>query len=372
MSPPVIKVTLCIPTLDRSGAEKQLALLATRLPRDEFDVDVVALTRGGPYETMLAEAGVPLTVLNKRLRFDPGALWKLKRHVRARRPDILHTWLFAANAYGRLVGGKKAGPKVVVSERCVDSWKSGWQHWIDRQRIARTACLVGNSQSVVDFYVDRGFPQERTRVIFNGIEGPEPAPIDRPAALQALGIPANAHIVGFVGRLAKQKQVKDLIWGIELLHQIDDRVHLVLVGDGPERRELEAFARQAYLEQRVHFLGHRDDVGQLWPLFDVFWLASDFEGQSNSLMEAMAAGVPAVVSDIAPNRELVVDGETGFLAKPGDSAAFSQFADRILADEELARRLGGASRERMREHFSVERMVEAHARLYQDVVEAEG
>ena len=164
-------------------------------------------------------------------------------------------------------------------------------------------------------------------------------------------------------------RVEDLIWGTELLHQIDERAHLVLVGDGPERPDLEAFAARTRLEDRVHFLGHRDDVGQLWPLFDVFWLASDFEGQSNSLMEAMAAGVPAVVSDIPPNRELVVDGETGFLVKPRDTAGFSQFADRIIADEELARRMGDASRQRMREHFSIEQMVEAHAELYRDVVD---
>ena len=86
----------------------------------------------------------------------------------------------------------------------------------------------------------------------------------------------------------------------------------------------------------VRFTGHRDDAARLIGLFDVFWLASDFEGMSNSIMEAMAAGVPVVASDIPPNRELVVDGQTGFLVKVGDSVGMAQFADRILADPALA------------------------------------
>ncbi|MBW3541867.1 MAG: glycosyltransferase, partial [Planctomycetes bacterium] len=98
----VIRLLSVIPTLDRSGAEKQFTLLATRLPKEEFDVHAVALTRGGPYATELEQAGVPLTVLGKRLKFDPLALVRLKRLIRRLQPDVLHTWLFAANAYGRI------------------------------------------------------------------------------------------------------------------------------------------------------------------------------------------------------------------------------------------------------------------------------
>jgi Glycosyltransferase Family 4 len=123
---PVIKLLLFIPTLDRSGAEKQFSLLATRLPRDEFDVHAVTLTRSGPYESVLRDAGVRLSNLKKRMRVDPVALWRLKSLLDAEQPDILHSWIFAANAYGRLVTGRGPRPKVVVSERCVDSWKSAW------------------------------------------------------------------------------------------------------------------------------------------------------------------------------------------------------------------------------------------------------
>ncbi|MHB8736813.1 MAG: glycosyltransferase, partial [Terriglobales bacterium] len=93
------RILQIIPTLDRSGAEKQLALLAAGLPRDKYDVHVCVLTRSGPLEAEVRAAGVPLTLIGKRLKIDAAAYWRLKRHISALKPDLVHTWLFAANAY---------------------------------------------------------------------------------------------------------------------------------------------------------------------------------------------------------------------------------------------------------------------------------
>jgi glycosyltransferase involved in cell wall biosynthesis len=365
---PVIKLLLLIPTLDRSGAEKQFTLLATRLPREEFDVHAVTLTRTGPYESVLRDAGVRLTSLNKRLRIDPIALWRLKSLLDAERPDILHSWIFAANAYGRLVAGALPRPKVIVSERCVDSWKSGWQLWLDRQQIGRTTRLVGNSASVADFYRGLGVPPEKITVIPNAVEIPDGPPTDRDRGLAEFQIPPGSRVIGFVGRLARQKRVHDIIWAMQLLQQLTDRVYLLLVGEGPEGNDLIGLARHVGCEHLVRFAGYRADAPRLIGLCNVFWLASEFEGMSNSVMEAMAAGVPVVASDIPPNRELVVDGETGFLVRVGDSVGMAQFTDRILADPSLAQRLGAAGQKRMRAHFSLDRMVAAHAELYREVL----
>jgi len=364
----VIKVLLVIPTLDRSGAEKQLTLLATRLPRDEFQVHVVALTRGGPFADVLNEHEIPLTVLNKRWKFDPRTLWQLKKLIGEFQPDILHTWLFAANSYGRLIAGKKPTPKVLVSERCVDTWKSGWQNWLDRRQVSRTTRLIGNSQSVVDFYKTLGYSSDNTIVIRNGIDVRDPEPIDREKVLAEFGISSDARIVGFVGRLARQKRIDDLIWATELLHHSESRSHCLIVGDGPQRETLERFAHNIGRSNEVTFTGHRNDAARLMQTFDAFWLASDFEGQSNSLMEAMALGLPVVASDIAPNRELVTDGESGVLVKVGDRVAYAQAAGSILADSQLAQNLGDAARRRMQTDFPIEMMVDSHATLYREVV----
>lgn len=369
---PPARVLLVIPTLDRSGAEKQLTLLATGLPRDEFDVRVVALTRGGPYAADLERHGIPLTVLGKRWKFDPFCLRKLSRLIREWQPHLIHTWLFAANAYGRMVAGGRGQPPVIVSERCVDTWKSGWQLQLDRWQISRTARLVGNSQSVADFYKQQQFPADRIRVVPNGLELPEATNLataerDRRRA-ELCGLHPGAKVLGFVGRLARQKRILDLIWMLVLLENIRQDVYLLLVGDGPEREGLERFARELNVESRVLFLGHRQDIPAILPLLDVFCLASDFEGMSNSVMEAMAAGLPVLASDIAPNRELVQEGQTGFLIPVGDRAGYARAALSLLDHPDQAQQMGAAGRQRMATDFSVAKMIDGYATIYRDVL----
>lgn len=371
----MIKVSLLIPTLDQSGAEKQLTLLATSLPRDEFEVQVIALTRGGPYAEVLKEHDIPVTVLNKRFKFDPLAYRALKKTLQKQQPDILHTWLFAANSYGRMalkrLPASQTPPKVIVSERCVDSWKSGWQLNVDRRLLPQTSLVVGNSQGVVDFYRDRGVPDSLLRVVRNGIELPDTTVDEsvRERLFQELNLSPQTRLLAFVGRLARQKRVEDLLWALQLIRQMEENVVLLVIGDGPERAKLEQLAHKYTVTPNVRFLGHRTDVDQLFPLFEVFYLASDFEGQSNSIMEAMSYGIPVVASDIPPNRELINHGETGFLTSVGDSTGFSQYAERILADPQLASDLGNAARKRMQEDFSVDKMVKGYAALYHEVLQ---
>ena len=365
-----LKVMLLVPTLDQSGAEKQLVLLACRLPPDEFDVHVVAMTRSGPLAKELADHGVRLTVLGKKWKFDPFTFWRLRKLIQSEQPDILHTWLFAANAYARLIVGRRMSHrlKIVVSERCVDVWKSGWQLWLDQKLIGRTDRLIGNSHAVAEFYRSIGYPADIVRVIHNGISIPENVTTDREALLAELEIPVGSPVIGFIGRMARQKRGEDIVFAMALVAILRPDAHLLMIGEGPERDKLMKFARDIAIDNLVRFTGHRADAAKLLSVMDVFWLASDFEGLSNSLMEAMAAGVPCIASDIPPNRELVVDGETGFLVRVGDRVGFQQFTDRLLSDAELARRLGDAGRERMRREFNIDSMVDAHAKLYREVV----
>lgn len=364
----MIKVLFLIPTLDRSGAEKQLTLLATGLPRDEFDVEVVALTRSGPYEKQLRSAGIPLTIIGKRWKFDPFAVRRLQKLIADRNPDILHTWLFAANAYGRLAVGRHPTMKVVVSERCVDSWKADWQLWFDRKLAPRTARLIGNSQAVADFYAELGFPRDRLLVIPNGIEASAGSTRTRQSVCDEFDIPIDSKIVGCVGRLAPQKRLTDVIWAFELLQSLQPSSRLLIIGDGPQRKQVEQFARNLRLTDVVRFAGHRSDVANILPHMDVFWLASDFEGQSNSLMEAMSAGVPVVVSDIAPNLELVEHENTGLVVPVGDRPAFTRACDRLIKDASLADSLGKAAKDYIVREHSFEKAVAAHVKLYRALV----
>jgi glycosyltransferase involved in cell wall biosynthesis len=363
-----------IPSLDRAGAEKQMALLVRGLPPEELDVHVCALTRGGPLEADLDEAGIPVTLIGKRWRIDPPAYWRLKRLVARLRPDLIHTWLFAANAYGRAAGAACGVKHLVAGERCVDPWKGWVELAIDRRLARRTTRIVANSPGVRDFYVGRGLPADKFCVIPNGIEPAEPTHVPRDALLAELGLPAASRLIGLVGRLWPQKRVKDAIWATDLLKTVHDDVHLLIVGDGPERNRLRRFRDNVGIADRVHFLGHRDDVPRLMPHLQIVWSTSGYEGQSNAILEAMSLGLPVVATDIPGTRDLVVHEQTGLLVPTRNldtqrrRAALARHTNTLLNDPNTGRRLGEAGRRRVLREFTVERMVARYVDLYRDVL----
>jgi glycosyltransferase involved in cell wall biosynthesis len=363
-----------IPTLDRAGAEKQLCLLAAGLPAGEFDVHVCALTRGGPLRADLDKAGIPTTVIGKRWKLSPRAFWQLNRFVKQWRPDLIHTWLFAANAYGRAAGILCGVECLVAGERCVDPWKSRRDLAIDRWLARRTRRIVTNSSGVVDFYARHGLPREKFTVIPNGVLPPKPSPTSRHSLLEELRLPPDAKLIGLVGRLWPQKRVDDAIWAADLLKRVHASTHLLILGDGPLRDRLRRFRDKSQVADRVHFLGQREDAWRILPHFDVLWSTSAYEGQSNAIMEAMSHAIPVVATDIAGTRDLVVDGQTGLLVSAARAdqerrrATFAKHTLKLLEDAQLARRLGEAGRRRMETEFTVERMVARHAELYRELL----
>lgn len=375
------RVLEIIPTLDRAGAEKQLLLLAADLPREEFEVHVCVLTRLGPLWPEYQAAGVPVTVIGKAWKFDPLALLRLWRVLRRVRPHLVHTWIFAANAYGRVAARLARVGCLVAGERCVDLWKGTLELAIDRWLARHTACIVANSPAVRDFYIQRGLPPDKFEVIPNGVPPLRIAPAPRGQVLAEMGLPRTARLIALVGRLWPQKRVQDAIWAMDLLRVYPYDVHLLVIGDGPLRRQLERLAAQVDRPNHIHFLGQRSDVLRLLPHCEMLWSPSAFEGQSNAILEAMAAGIPVVATDIPGTRDLVVHGQTGLLIPtPPRAAQMATINDvvvrglcrhtrHLLENPDLARRLGSAGQQRVQTHFSVERMVHSYAALYRRLLD---
>lgn len=366
------RIVLLIPTLDLGGAEKQLCLLAENLPRDQFDVHVMLLTRDGPRSERLRKADLPVTLIGKRFKADPSALIRLRRELSRLKPDIVHTWLFAANSFGRAAARLAGVPRILASERCIDDWKTGAHFWIDRRLARLTDAITSNSSGVRDFYALHGIDADLFRIIPNGIEplGVSPnsvPPIDRDEARARLNVPDHQKLILAVGRLWPQKRYRDLIWAAELLATMREDTTLVIVGEGPQRGELLRFRDSVTVPERVRFAGSRADVLQLLPHADLFWNGSEFEGQSNSLIEAMQAGLPVIASDIPGNRDLVLDGVTGQLVPLGITADFARHSNLLLDDPQRSSQLAAAARQRIAREFTVEAMVDAHAALYGEV-----
>lgn len=370
----MLNVLQVIPTLDRSGAEKQMVMLATGLPRERFRVEVAALTRLGPLEADLRAAGVPVTLIGKTGKLDPRTLGRLTRLMKQRKIHVVQTWIFAANVYGRIAARRARVPVVVTAEMAVDLWKSRAELAVDRFLARWTDRVVGNSKAVVEFYRKAGVPEGKLGVIHSGIGEEEPPGDDPEAVRQALGARPGAAVMLFVGRLAKQKGVRDLLMAVDIVQHVEPEATTWVVGDGPLRESLEEVAESFGLlgTGRVRFLGHRDDVPRLLKAADLLVLPSLYEGLPNVVLEAMRFRKPVVATQAPGTTEVVTDGETGVLVPVGAPKELARALRDLIRDPERRKALGEGGRRRVEAEFQAERMIERFGELYEELAREKG
>lgn len=368
----MLKVLQLIPTLDRSGAEKQMVLLAKGLPRDRFEVEVAALTRLGPLEAELGAAGIPIRTIGKRFKLDPFAVCRLCQLLKRGRFDVVQTWIFAANTYGRIASRLVRVPVTIVTEMAVDQWKGRLEKVIDRWLAPWCDRLVGNSQAVVDFYREQGITTDRLAMIYSGIEDSEPPDVNCDQVRREFGFDARAPLVLFAGRLAEQKRVDDLLKALDLLQHVQPDARTLIAGDGPLRGELAELAQTYHLDGRVRFLGHREDVPRLMAAADLVVLPSAYEGLPNVVLEAMQFRKPVVATAAPGTTEAIINGQTGILVPVGHITLLARAIRDVLRDHALATRLGAAGRAHVEAHFRAEAMVAHFAELYESIARSKG
>jgi glycosyltransferase involved in cell wall biosynthesis len=355
-----IRVALLIATLGPAGAEKQLVTVATGLDRRRFAPHVLCLTDTGRYEAELREAAVPVTLIGKRHKLGALALRRLRAVLRRERPHVLHTWMFTSNLYGRLAAWGLP-MATLASEVLAGGGKSALRLAVDRLLAPSTGAFYVNSRVVARFYHERcEIPLEKLVIIPNGVAVVEMAAVPR----AALGVREDAFLVCGAGRLDPQKGFDRLIEALAMPGLRGRHVELVIAGEGSERSALERLAVARGLRDRVHLLGHREDLPAVLRAADAFVLSSLYEGMSNALMEAMALGLPCVVTPVAGVEELVVPGESGLVVEASAPEPIAAALVRLLDKPVLARRLGAAARDRMARSFSVEANVRRFEALY--------
>jgi glycosyltransferase involved in cell wall biosynthesis len=353
-----------IDSLDYHGSATQLLVLAKGLARNGCDLHVCALNRHAPRLEEFVSAGLSTTIIPRRWALDPLADWKLLRHVRRLRPDLVQTWDTVPGMLGPLI----AKCRFVAGQYRINRWKPAWEWAVERRFARHAARCVTNSPSVRAWCIHNGLPANKFNVLPSGIETAKESDLARETLLRKLELPADAKLIGVIGRLVPEKHVKDLIWAADLLRVLHDNLRVLIIGDGPLRPQLEEYARLASDLDHVRFLGAGNDAWRIIPHLDVLWNGSENVGQSAAIVEAMAAGAPVVASDTLTNRELVVDGETGYLIPPGTRAgraARARLTDQIFTDRELASRLSARARERSVQQFSAEAMAKKYIELYE-------
>lgn len=377
MSEP-IRVLQVIGQLTLGGAERQLVTLVERSDPARTAHVVAVVRRWGPLGDRLRDAGHDVRFIGKGPGPDPRALTRLGSLIRELRPHVVHTWLFTANLWGRLAGLVGGVPVVIGSERgLVDGYRRPWQARIERFLAVRGSCVIANSCAIKDYVCGwAGIPPELVRVIYNGVDlrafADEPAAGVASAGRAELGLPDGVPVVGTVGRLHPIKDQATFLRAAALVREALPECVFLLVGGGEAEGDLRELARSLGVSDSVVFAGARTDVGDLLHLLDCFCLTSLSEGLPNTVLEAMAAGLPVVATAAGGTCEAVEEGRTGYLVPVGDAEALAARVIEVLGSPELSHRLGDAGRRRVESVFGPDRYIAETEALYRELLGEKG
>lgn len=363
-----IRVALVITELNVGGAERCLVSLATGLDRSRFEPAVYSLAPR-PAEGQdglvhgLEAAEVPVHFLGvTAVRHVLSAIRRLRALLVQQQPHVVQSFLFHANVVSALATQALPETAVATGIRVADPTR--WRQWLERWASRRVQRIVCVSRSVADYcQQEAGLPEEKLVVIPNGI-ATAAYPASCPASHSALGIQPNRQIVACVARLHPQKGVDWLLsFSQRWMDQLPNH-DLLLVGDGPQRHELQQAAVTLGIDARVHFAGWRPDVPQILAASAVLVLPSRWEGMPNVMLEAMATGLPIVAVRSHGVEELLGPLAESQSVPLGDQPAFAAKLVHVGQDTAEAAALGRQNRDRAIRNFSLPAMVAAYERLY--------
>ena len=364
-------------TSDVGGAEFLLRDLVLRLDPARFAPRVLSLAPLGRVGRDLADRGVPTSSLDlapeARIREFPRALGALRTIFRREQVDLVHAQLYRANVLACLAARLvRPRPGVVVSQHSLYAMTGPKAEWMARRVVPLADRIIAVSPEV-ERYVedDMGAAPDAIHLIENGIDEDKFAPGEGAPLRDECAWPADAFVVGSVGRLSQEKGIDLLLRAAARLCSSFPRLRFAIVGDGPLRGRLEAQSRELGLGERVRFLGARMDVPDLYRAMDLFVLPSRKEAAPLALLEAMGTGLPIVATDVGAVAR-VVGADAGRVVEPDSEPALESALRELLDDASLRSRLAEAARRRLLACYSITECVRRHETLYEQVLETRG
>ena len=356
-----LKILQVINNLQPAGAEVLLSLVAPAVKNRGVDIEVATLYKY-PHRHLrdtLAQSGVVIHSLDASFRYDLRILWALKKLVDRGGYDVVHAHLFPAmywTAFARPKSGKLIATEHNIFNRRI---RSAFFLPIERFIYGRYDAIVCVSRDVLTA-LSRHLPAFRSRmcIIYNGIRL-ERYREAKPVGKSSLGIPEAAPVCGMVARFQKQKDHKTVIDAAMLVPGL----HVVFAGQGELEQEMRKYAYAKGMDTRIHFLGYRSDVPSLLKICDVYVQSSYYEGFGIAAAEAMACGVPVIVSDVGGLNEIVQDKRSGLLFKCADPRDLAEKINLVLHDGSVSAALRSGGQNRALD-FSLENTVNELLSLY--------
>ena len=371
MKPAVLQL---IDSFNQGGSERQ-ALQLTRLLHESglYEVRLACLSPEGSLRASIDDLdfgeipSFPLTSF-----YDRNAVTQLRRFARwlkSARIDILHTHDFYTNVFG-MAGGRLARlPVRIASMRETSEMRSAAQAHVQRFVYSLSHHIVANSNAVREKLIADGTSAEKVTVVYNGLDLKRlDTSASRSQSLARLGLPADEQR-RFISIVANMRhEVKDYPMFLRSARQVKEAIPdaaFLLAGEGELSDSLHALARELCIHDSTYFLGRCENVAELLSISEACVLSSKAEGFSNSILEYMAAGRPVVVTDVGGAREVVREGETGYLVRSGDDAAMAERLIWLLRDPEKARSMGAKGRRVVEEKFSCKAQLARTEELYE-------
>lgn len=367
-------VTICqvLHSLEVGGAE----MLANRIARQlslKFRFVLACLDGLGTLGEELAATGFKVEVLQRKPGLDRRCMKRLMSFVRSERVDIIHAHQYTPFFYALAAGLGRRRPPVLFTEhgRWFPDFPRRKRILFNRLFLRRRDRVVAVGNSVKQALIDNeGIQEKRIQVIYNGIDlrryGAQRH--QRDAVRGSLGLSRDDFVIIQVARL---DALKDHLTAIRTMHRVRETLpdaKLLIVGAGLEEAKIRAEVQRLGLDNHIRLLGLRHDVPRLLAAADTFLLTSISEGIPLTLIEAMAAGLPVVSTDVGGVREIVEHAVTGFLAPAGDDAALRDALVTIAASSDRREHFAAAARNRAEDRFSERQMMDAYRRVYDDML----
>lgn len=362
------------------GTERQVVNLVTRLDRSKFNLEMACMKKSGQFLNEINQDQIPVSEFPINCLYKPGTFMQQARfaaHLKRQKIQIAHSYNFYSNVFA-VPAAKLAGvPVTIASIRDRGVYLTPAKKLVQKYICNLADSILVNADSIRDWLVEEGYQEKKITVIRNGLDLSLYGKRPKNFALQReFGFPDSSPLVMMMSRLDQQKGIEDLLHAAVIIIRHCPKTRFLIVGEslggnsinrtaGLEyMRKLEQLVIDLDLTGHVVFTGYRSDVPDMLAQATVSVLPSYSEGLSNSLLEAMASGVPVVATNVGGNPELVKHDECGLLTPPRDPVALAIAICAILQNPDLANSLGAAARQRVENHFSMEGMVNTTQDLY--------
>lgn len=362
-----IKILHVVHSFNVGGLENGIINLINKSNEEHFIHEICCMTKSGDAESRL-EKSVKVHEMHKRRGNDWRMIPKLAKLIGELKPDIVHT-----RNWGTIDGIVAAKIKGVSS---IIHGEHGWN--MDdplgrnfRRRMVRrilsgaVSQFVAVSEDIRRWMIDSiGIKDTKISKILNGVDTERFHPGNKSEARKILGFSEEDILIGTVGRFDPIKDQQLLLQAFSDLQGDGKEPRLILIGDGPERKVLESVKEKLPCKDRIVLLGERNEIERILSALDIFVLSSKNEGMSNTILEAMAGGLPIVATSVGGNLELVTQGKTGLFFEPGDIRGLTEALKFYMEHEEERRLHGSNGRCKAEQHFSLNRMVQDYETLY--------